>query len=235
MVVFVVGVAVLPVTGASAQVERVVVRSDGWELIGDLRMPSGSNVHPTVLLLNQADGDRRAYEELADLLATRGVASLRLDLRGHGESTNQGRFIPGEHRRDPLIWNADADVAAAYEFLLADGRVDSDRIAVVAASYSGEESVEAGRTHGYAAAYVLLSPGSLSGESIGLLDPSPAQWLIIAAREDPHLADIMAEVSERSERAETLLLDGAGHATDLLEMESDLPSRLVDWLLAHLQ
>ena len=127
------------------------------------------------------------------------------------------------------------DVAAAYEFLLADGRVDSDRIAVVAASYSGEESVEAGRTHGYAAAYVLLSPGSLSGESIGLLDPSPAQWLIIAAREDPHLADIMAEVSERSERAETLLLDGAGHATDLLEMESDLPSRLVDWLLAHLQ
>lgn len=122
---------------------RVVVESEGWELVGDLVLPPGSAAVPAVLLLNQADGDRTPYEGLAGALAVRGIGSLRLDLRGHGESTNLGAFTPGEHRRDPLIWDAEVDVAAAHDFLRSHERVVPDLIGVVGASYSGEEAAEA--------------------------------------------------------------------------------------------
>ena len=154
---------------------------------------------------------------------------------GAWESLQIGAYNLDEHRRDPLIWDAETDVVAGYEYLVGDSRIDSERIAIVAASYSGEESAEAGRLRGYAAAYVLLSPGSLSAESIDALDASVVPWLIVAAREDSFLTDIMAGLGQRSERATTLMLDGRGHATDLLETRQNLPSRLVDWLLDHLR
>lgn len=40
------------------------------------------------ILLNRANGDRRAYDSTAAILAGHGIASLRLDLCGHGERTN---------------------------------------------------------------------------------------------------------------------------------------------------
>ena len=85
---------------------RVVITSDGWKLIADLMLPEASAPPPAVLMLNKAVGDRKAYVDLARHLAGRGIASLRLDLRGHGESVNLGRFIPGEIPRSPLIWDS---------------------------------------------------------------------------------------------------------------------------------
>ena len=83
---------------------RVVVPNDGWELVGDLRLPASQQAAPAVLMLNKAADDRTVYEALAVHLANKGVASLRLDLRGHGESINLGRFVPYERSPDPLIW-----------------------------------------------------------------------------------------------------------------------------------
>jgi hypothetical protein len=76
---------------------RVVVESGGWELIGNLSLPAAANAPvPGVLMLNSGRGSRAAYESLAHRLAARGIASLRLDLRGRGGSMNLGRFVPGE-------------------------------------------------------------------------------------------------------------------------------------------
>ena len=79
-----------------AQSERISIQSQGWELVGDLTIPEvDANADtdsvapvPAVLMLNQAAGDRTPYVDLAGYLADRGIASLRLDLPGHGESTN---------------------------------------------------------------------------------------------------------------------------------------------------
>ena len=88
-----------------------------WKLVGDLRKPvEGSHV-PAVIMLNKAAGDRTVYSELAERLAARDIGSIRLDLRGHGESVNLGRFIPGEVPRSPLIWDSEADVMAAMAYL----------------------------------------------------------------------------------------------------------------------
>ena len=44
---------------AAEHAERVVIESDGWELIGDLQIPGNDNAVAAVLLLNQAAGNFR--------------------------------------------------------------------------------------------------------------------------------------------------------------------------------
>jgi len=213
----------------------VVVESNGWQLMGDLNLPESDDQAPAVLMLNQAAGDRTAYADLARHLAARGVTSLRLDLPGHGESVNQGRFVPGERQRDPMIWDAEADVFAAYEFLAMHEQVDAERVAIVGASYSGEEMAEAGRLHGYAAAYVALSPGSFGDESITGIDASGVPWLFVTSRDERFLQEIRAAVTEQSESVEQIIVPGAGHASNLLSEHPDLVQRIAVWLDQHLK
>lgn len=226
-----------PVMGQSTEADelRVVVESAGWTLIGDLRLPPIPGPVPAVLMLNHVARDRTDYAQLADLLADRGVASLRLDLRGHGESVNLGRFVPYEQERDPLVWDAEEDVAAALAFLRADSRMDASRLGVVGASYSGEEMAEAGRLHGYERAYVALSPGSFSNESIRSIDDSGAQWLFIASRDERHLGEVTAAVLEESERVELLVLPGSEHGARILGARPDLSERIAIWLADRLR
>jgi dienelactone hydrolase len=214
---------------------RVVVESDGWQLIGDLVLPASERPLPAVLLLNKAAGDRAAYRELANQLAARGIASLRLDLPGHGESTNLGRFVPGERQRDPIIWDAEVQVLAAHRYLMSHPQIDEERIGIVGASYSGEEMAEAGRTEGYAQAYVALSPGSFSGESIEGIDGSGVPWLFVVSNNERFLSEITVTVQTESETVEILIVPGAEHATDILEAHPDMAERVATWLAQKLQ
>lgn len=240
-------ISILPITGvlcllhfcpALAQpAERVSIESDGWELIGDLLIPDTDKRVAVVLMLNQAAGNRQPYEELANDLAQRGIASLRLDLRGHGESINRGKFDPQEiteQDREAMIWNANADVVAAHRFLTKHNAIDAIRIAIVGASYSGEEMAEAGRDTEFAAAYVALSPGSFSDESIATMDATGVPWLFIVSRNERFLIEITAKVQTRTETVEILLLPGDKHATDLLDSHPALSEHIAVWLAENL-
>ncbi len=215
-------------------VERVVIESDGWELIGDLQLPLSSPPYPAVFLFNQAAGERSVYAELANLLQEIGVASLRLDLRGHGESTNLGRFVPGEKSVDSMIWDAELDVIAAHKFLSADSRFDESRFGFVGASYSGEEVAEAGRFNGYGALYVLLSPGSFSEISIEGIDESGARWLFLASRDDRFLKETTKAAWTGSVTLELNIIPGASHGTDMLLEYSGLAERIAIWIAQRL-
>lgn len=230
-----IGVPPLAAQGPDAEVLRVVVNSHGWELVGDLHLPDGDGEVPAVLMLNQAAGDRTPYRELARHLSDRGIASLRLDLRGHGESTNLGRFVPGERPRDPMIWDAEQDVIAVIDYLSAHARVDGARIAVVGASYSGEEMADAGRLFGYAQAYVALSPGSFSTASILGIDSSGVPWLFGVSHDDRFLQEITAAVQSQSRTVELAVVPGTSHGTDLLLDNPDLAERIAVWLAHRLQ
>lgn len=214
-----------------AAAQNVTIDSDGWQLQGDWVTPPTEAPWPAALLLNQAAGDRAPYRRLADALKQKGIASLRLDLRGHGQSTNLGTFEPGEHQRDPIIWEAQEDVRAAHEWLKTQ---TTGPIAIVGASYSGEEAAEAGRRYGFADAYVLLSPGSLSEESIANIDPSERPWLYVASKDERFLADITPAVQSQTE-AEMLLKPGTTHAAALLLQHPDLNHQIATWLANTLQ
>ena len=213
---------------------RVEVASGEWKLAGDLVVPKSAEPVPAVLLLNKAAGNRHVYAGLASELADRGIASLRLDLRGHGESVNRGTFVPGNEGR-AMIAGTEADIIAACNHLRSLEGIDSSSIAVVGASYSGEEMMEAARIAGYADAYVALSPGSLSDESIRSIDSTGIPWLYIASRDERYLKEVTAAVLQMSHSAETLILPGTAHATRILESRPDIAVRIAVWLAARLK
>lgn len=128
--------------------------------------------------------------------------------------------------RSPLIWDAEQDVLAAHEYLRRHTLIDADRIAIVGASYSGEEMAEAGRLGKYATAYVALSPGSFGDESIAGIDASRVPWLFIVSRDERFLPEITATVRSQSQSVELLVVPGDRHASDILDDRADLAARI---------
>lgn len=207
--------AAMSVSAGFAAETTVRLPSGDWLLVGDLSVPESTGPLPAVLMFNRAAGDRTDYEGMARALDERGIASLRLDLRGHRESTNLGIFVPGEQNPHPMIWDAEQDVVAAVEYIKADDRIDPDRIAMVGGSYSGEEMAEASRLIGYVAAYVELSPGSFSKGSIAGIDKSGVPWLFVTSRDERFLQEIRRQVTEQGESVEQIITPGSNHASRL--------------------
>ena len=222
------------VDGTAYVDSRVVITSDGWQLAGDFAHPRESAARtPTVLMLNKANGDRRVYAELARELARRGIASLRLDLRGEGESTNLGSFVPGVP--NVAIEHAERDVVAAVEWLHGQPAVDSARLGAVGASYSGELMAVAARAGARARAYVALSPGSLSLETIDGIDANRTPWWILRSRNERFLRDVVDSARARSRTARVSEVAGAAHASDMLVSRPELVREIADWLATALR
>ena len=165
---------------SAAEESHIVVQNEGWELMGDLLMPASEAPAPAVLMLNQAAGDRAVYADLARRLVDRGIASLRLDLRGHGESTNLGAFVPGEQHATDLL-KVHPDLA--------------ERIAVWLAQRFGDEEVRFRQMlEEQAARYPLMELQDLyklihqaaMGSEHAVSDPAAHRWM---EREIAALAD----------------------------------------------
>jgi dienelactone hydrolase len=207
--------------------QRVIIQSEGWQIVGDVALPASKTPLPAVIMLNRANGNRAPYAVLAEQLVRNGIAALRLDLRAHGESTNLGRFIPGKNVE--ILRFSEQDVLAALSFLKKDKRIDPARIGLVGSSYSGEEMMEAGRAGGYVAAYVALSPGSLTDESIADIDAKKLPFLLVVARHERHLKEVAQAFRDRSRTGEFWELSGTEHATGLLTDHPGLAERLAVW------
>lgn len=215
--------------------ERVEFGSEGgWVIAGDLVTPAGELRPPVVLLLNTLwSGNRSVYVSLARQLAQGGLASLRIDLRGHGESVNLRSIQPGAVDTE-LIYGAWPDVLAARSYLQARSDVDASRLAVVGASYSAEVAARAGREGGYADAYVMLA-GDLSSESIHSLASEGPPWVFAYAADDHTTAPATAALIDRFRAAAVWSYQHGGHATDLLGAHPDLGWRITEWLRDELK
>ena len=233
-------------TSVRADDVRVEIDSGGWTLVGDLTAPETMSPNSFAILLHKAAGDRKAYIAMAEAMATRGIASLRIDLRGHGDSNNLGDFNPEISRylddNDPaivrnfaLISAGDQDIVSIMRWLEKQHRFAELPLIVVGSSYTGEEMVEAAEETQFADIYVALSPGSFSDESIAAIDPSDVPWLFVRAEvELPFFPELFSAIQEGSKSAEIWLLPGEGHATDLFDHNPQLHLRLIDWIAERL-
>jgi alpha/beta superfamily hydrolase len=183
---------------------------------------------------------------MAAAMAARGIASLRIDLRGHGDSINLGAFDaaisryldeddPAVVRNFSLIRSGDRDVVAIMQWLDEQPRFSSQPLVVVGSSYTGEEMVQAAVETRFADIYVALAPGSFSEASIAAVDPSEVPWLFVRAEiELPFFPELFAALREGSDSAEIWVLPGEGHATDLFDHNPNLHLRLIDWITERL-
>jgi dienelactone hydrolase len=224
----------------------VTIHSDGWALRADLQLPTSGRTRAFAILLHKAAGDRSAYAQMAEAMARSDIASLRVDLRGHGDSTNIGRFDPDISRYfdqdDPavaanfqLIRSGDRDIVAVLHWFRDQAEFAALPLIMMGSSYTGEEMAEAGAELGYADVYVALAPGNFSEDSIHAIDGSGAPWLFVRAEiELPFFPALFQAIRDGSESAEIWVLPGEGHATDLFDENPDLHLQLLDWINAHL-
>lgn len=105
----------------------ILLTVDGAAVRGMLHLPDGAGPFPAVLWLHGFGGSRvearRLFVDGARRLAARGIASLRVDFRGCGES--DGDFA------DTTIASMVADARAALDELARHPAIDADRLAVL--------------------------------------------------------------------------------------------------------
>lgn len=107
---------------------------------------------PGVLLLHQANRDRKSWDNVASQLALAGINTLTLDMRGHGESGGKA----GDKITD--------DIDAAFQYLVSQPGVNRDVIGAGGAGWLGVGySVEFARQHPAQVKSLVL----LSGETLG--------------------------------------------------------------------
>ncbi|MCL5994755.1 MAG: alpha/beta fold hydrolase [Chloroflexi bacterium] len=120
-----------PILNATEQ--TVSFTNQGERMWGMLHLPNGKGPHPAVLLLHGITGDKtgahRLFVHAARALAARGIAALRFDMRGSGDS--EGEF------QDMTLAAEASDAQVALEWLIGRSGIDSARVGVLGLSLGG--------------------------------------------------------------------------------------------------
>lgn len=132
----------------------VEIESSGHRLIGVLHRPLVDHPVPAVLIIHGFAGNKlghqRIYVACAAALSAQGVAVLRVDCRGCGDS--EGSF---EHNSiDTLV----TDACESVRFLRSQPGIDGDRIGVLGASLGGAISVLLAMQLGDISALAMWAP-----------------------------------------------------------------------------
>lgn len=115
--------------------QPVRFRSLNEQLAGALFLPGAGKAFPALIICHAASEFKENYFELCECLAERGVATLAIDMHGHGESEGERFYV----NMDQWV----ADVRAAVEFLSTHPNVGPGRIGAFGLSSGGTAILEA--------------------------------------------------------------------------------------------
>ena len=157
----------------AAQMELRFSNARGEQLAATLQLPEASGPHPGVLLCQGLSGVRRlVMPEVAGALAQVGIASLRFDYAGFGDSEGARGWL------DPISRAGDAQCALTQ--LRTQPEVDASRIGVYGHSYGGPVALQlAASTPGIRALAAVSSPGS----GTDMLRAARAAWDWVALKQ----------------------------------------------------
>jgi alpha-beta hydrolase superfamily lysophospholipase len=189
--------------------------------------PAAEAPVPGVLLLHMYGRNRADWADFARRLQSAGVASLAIDLRGHGET------------REDEDWElAQQDVLSAHAWLASQAGVAAERTGVVGASIGANLALWLGAEEPGLDAVALLSPGFeyFRVRIEGLIERYGDRPVFLAAsQDDRYSADtVQALATAASGPAELVVYETAGHGTDMFAAEPDLADRVLDFLQASL-
>lgn len=200
-------------------IEVEIAAPDGLVLHGTFT-PGINGNEAAVLLLHMYGADRTTWAPLVESLASSGIASLAIDLRGHGQTGGAEDWV-----------SARKDVAAATAFLRGLPGVDPEKVGIAGASIGANLSlVQAAQDPGRVAAVALLSPGLdyFRVRIDGLAREIDDVPLFLAASEDDgYSAETVRTIaSQSSGTPELLIYGGAAHGTGLFATHPEIIERL---------
>ncbi len=120
---------------AKIQKETVQFDSLGEKLAATLFRPADAKPAPCLIICHGAGEFKENYDELCEFLAEAGIASLAVDMHGHGQSAGHRYFI--------VMREWVADVRAAIDFLSKHPAVDANNIGAFGLSSGGTAILEA--------------------------------------------------------------------------------------------
>ncbi len=173
-----------------AELEVTVESVDSVTLAGTLTIPEGGGRHPAaVLVTGSGPQDRdealmghRPFAVLADHLARRGIATLRVDDRGVGGST--GRF------QDATSADFALDAGAAVAFLTERPEIDAAQVGIIGHSEGGLVAPMVAAERDDVAFIVLLAGTGVPGREI--LVAQVRAILAAAGAKEPLLSEVAA-------------------------------------------
>lgn len=115
--------------------ETVCLHSHEDEVAGVLFLPEAGKPAPVLIICHGAGEFKENYFELCEVLASRGVATLAIDMHGHGASAGERYYV------NMRLWVS--DIQAAIDFLLTHPRIDGNRIGAFGLSSGGTAILEA--------------------------------------------------------------------------------------------
>ena len=216
-----------------ADPNRVTLQTaDGVVLAGTWRPVPGMPQAPAVLLIHDFSRERREWDLLQHDFLVHGLATLAVDLRGHGESVRKG----GEVLRPSLRYLRDPrgfprDVRAALDWL----RERSPSVGAVGLSTGANLAVLAA-ANGWADAAVAVSANTGTLRDLaGGLPTRPRQLLVLASLQDPgREASARALDAEGEGPKKLALFPGSAHNLYLLTENLEARREALDWLAARL-
>lgn len=230
-----------PAACAGGTTERAVTFSsaDGLVIHGTLANPCGGSPRPVVVLAHQMCTSRAEWSEPAHdwigALHARGVATLAIDLRGHGQST---RWPDGSTHDLCAEWEDEAageryapmveDVRAAVSFARTDARAPA--VAIVGSSIGANSALVVFGDDPAIAAAVALSPG-LDYRGIqpadAVLRAGARPLVLFGADDDEVSATAVRELGAAAPTARAEVFPTGGHGNAILDAHPDELARLV--------
>lgn len=220
--------------------------TDGVTLAADYYMGTedGAAQGAAVVLLHMYGSDRSAWAPMRDPLYAEGIATLALDMRGHGESVDEaGELAARMHDRDPELFNAmHADVAAAVAWLES-REYAAERIGIMGASIGCSVAIRAALADQRLAAVAMLTPGTdyLGVDTLADLqgwDDRPL--LLVSSHEEAARGATALDASLRERDPwlvpDLVLLDGTGiHGTKMFGEVAGVETQLAAWWTTQLR
>jgi len=212
--------------------------ADGFALQGTFTVPEGKGKFPVVILAHQFRSDRNGWAPLTEKLQQRGIATLALDLRGHGKSTQKNdKYIAVSDNFDTSAKEVGFDqipddLVLAANWVRKQHGVNGRRLALAGSSV-GATSVLLAAPRIHPVAILALSPGGDGHALASAAGKAHAALMLFAAADDKSAADTAAALRPIF-GAHIRLLEGSDHGFAFLKDHSDVMSVfLAEYLTRH--
>ncbi len=134
--------------------ESVTIINENQKIFGILHQPLHMKKVPAVIVCHGLGGSKsgggRIYVKLAEGLAKKGIATLRIDFRGSGDS--EGNF------EDMTVETQVSDTLAALDFIQHHSGIDPKKIGFFGCSFGGAIALEAARQSQQATSIAVWAP-----------------------------------------------------------------------------
>ncbi len=218
-----------------------LLTDDGVKISGIYHKVEGSKI--AIILLHMMPATKESWNDFSELLNKNGYSTLAIDLRGHGESTNQNfqnkkkeldyRYFSDEEHQNSIL-----DVISASQFLEKEN-FSLEQQYVVGASIGSNLALEFLSQNSMVKKAVLLSPGldyhGLKTEE-WLEEVTTSQSILaVASKGDYYSYNSVKELEKKAKELninfKTIYYKNAGHGTNMFGKEDpDLAESILSFL-----